>query len=325
MASESENPKGYSDTDTEKASAPNHNVATKLDHTQANAKPPYSAFSSGRQRLVLGIVTAAGFFGPLAGGIYLPALPTLQHAFSTSTTAINATVSVFMGVLAVAVCPNHNVPRIITKITLCQVNPARLDTLAKYLLTGRVASILGFSSRLRWPQAALHDLAHNIHRRKHPLSSGSARSSCSVHPEDRARFRCRQRPIFRRRHGGRHHGAQETSVVDVDRAARPAAGTCAGAATWRCYHRKCKLAVDIWISRYDIPVHSFAFPRKNPSLTKLLCIISDYLFRCICDTAVLSSRNPEIGRWEWQCLQRYPLDHEAKMATGPCGRPGEIS
>jgi hypothetical protein len=68
-------------------------------------RPPYTAFSVGRRRFILGIITAAGFFGPLAGGIYLPALPILQKAFNTSATAINATVSVFMGVLAVAVCP----------------------------------------------------------------------------------------------------------------------------------------------------------------------------------------------------------------------------
>ena len=68
------------------------------------AKPsPYSALSPGRRRLILYIVTAAGFFGPLAGNIYLPALPTLQTAFHTSATTINATVSVFMGVLGVAV------------------------------------------------------------------------------------------------------------------------------------------------------------------------------------------------------------------------------
>ena len=70
-------------------------------------KPPYSALSRGRRRFILGIVTAAGFFGPLAGGIYLPALPALRHAFHTSATAINATVSVFMGVLAVAVRRTH--------------------------------------------------------------------------------------------------------------------------------------------------------------------------------------------------------------------------
>ncbi|MCJ1257911.1 Dityrosine transporter 1, partial [Lignoscripta atroalba] len=65
-------------------------------------RPPYSALSPNRQRFILGIVTAAGFFGPLAGNIYLPALPALQLAFHTSATTINATVSAFMGVLAVA-------------------------------------------------------------------------------------------------------------------------------------------------------------------------------------------------------------------------------
>jgi uncharacterized membrane protein YidH (DUF202 family) len=65
---------------------------------------PHSVFSTSRRRLALTIVTVAGFFGPLAAGIYLPALPILQREFSTSTTTINATVSVFMVVLAVAVC-----------------------------------------------------------------------------------------------------------------------------------------------------------------------------------------------------------------------------
>ncbi|KAF2848075.1 MFS general substrate transporter [Plenodomus tracheiphilus IPT5] len=63
---------------------------------------PYSVFSVSRRRLTLTIVTIAGFFGPLAAGIYLPALPILQREFKTSVTTINATVSVFMAVLAVA-------------------------------------------------------------------------------------------------------------------------------------------------------------------------------------------------------------------------------
>ncbi|KAL8918831.1 MAG: hypothetical protein Q9172_005245 [Xanthocarpia lactea] len=87
----------------EKAATPANNGDTaKLGKAQPGSRPPYSAFSPGRRRLILGIVTAAGFFGPLAGGIYLPALPTLQRTFNSSVTVINATVSVFMGVLAVA-------------------------------------------------------------------------------------------------------------------------------------------------------------------------------------------------------------------------------
>ena len=63
----------------------------------------YSAFSPARRRLTLSIVTIAGFFGPLAAGIYLPALPILQRVFDTSAATINGTVSIFMAVLAVAV------------------------------------------------------------------------------------------------------------------------------------------------------------------------------------------------------------------------------
>lgn len=84
----------------EKGSTPNGNIPSKPG--PPSGPPQYTAFGLGRQRLILGIVTAAGFFGPLAAGIYLPALPTLQDAFNASATAINATVSVFMGVLAVA-------------------------------------------------------------------------------------------------------------------------------------------------------------------------------------------------------------------------------
>ncbi|EAQ88648.1 hypothetical protein CHGG_05267 [Chaetomium globosum CBS 148.51] len=58
--------------------------------------PPYSAFLLWRRRFILIIITVAGFFGPLAGGIYLPALPGLEHEFQASATAINISVSVFM-------------------------------------------------------------------------------------------------------------------------------------------------------------------------------------------------------------------------------------
>lgn len=40
-------------------------------------KPPYCALSPHRRRFILGVVTVAGFFGPFAGNIYLPALPVL--------------------------------------------------------------------------------------------------------------------------------------------------------------------------------------------------------------------------------------------------------
>ena len=65
--------------------------------------PPYSGFSPGRRRFILAVTTTAGFFGPLAGGIYLPALPVLKQDFKVSGTAINASVSVFMAMFAVGV------------------------------------------------------------------------------------------------------------------------------------------------------------------------------------------------------------------------------
>ncbi|KAI5361770.1 putative major facilitator superfamily, MFS transporter superfamily [Septoria linicola] len=65
-------------------------------------KVPYCAYSSNRRRSILAIVTVAGCFGPLAGNIYLPALPVLQRAFDVGPTAMNATVSLFMIVFAFA-------------------------------------------------------------------------------------------------------------------------------------------------------------------------------------------------------------------------------
>ncbi|KAI2323325.1 Dityrosine transporter 1, partial [Ophidiomyces ophidiicola] len=64
--------------------------------------PPYTAFPPARRHFILAVVTVAGFLGPLAGNIYLPALPVLARHFGVSASAINATVSVFMVVFAFA-------------------------------------------------------------------------------------------------------------------------------------------------------------------------------------------------------------------------------
>lgn len=104
MAGDLEKPELVAGSEASKAAGLEANPAAAAPPKgPPGARPAYSALSVGRRRFILWIVTAAGFFGPLAGGIYLPALPTLQNAFHTSATAINATVSVFMGVLAVAV------------------------------------------------------------------------------------------------------------------------------------------------------------------------------------------------------------------------------
>lgn len=84
----------------------------QADPEKGAASPPaaYSSFPPWRRRFILIVVTIAGFFGPLAGGIYLPALPVLENEFRASATAINVTVSVFMLTFAFGVsldCPGR--------------------------------------------------------------------------------------------------------------------------------------------------------------------------------------------------------------------------
>ena len=70
------------------------------------AKPAvqaYSAFTPARRRTILALVTIAGFLGPLAGNIYLPALPRLSDVFGVGITEINVSVTVFMAVFAFGV------------------------------------------------------------------------------------------------------------------------------------------------------------------------------------------------------------------------------
>jgi hypothetical protein len=73
------------------------------DALPAPPAPPYSAFSINRRRFILGVITAAGFFGPLCGAVYLPSLKLFQTIFKTSETAVNGTVSMYMVVFAIAV------------------------------------------------------------------------------------------------------------------------------------------------------------------------------------------------------------------------------
>lgn len=64
--------------------------------------PPYSAFSHSRQWCIVLIVTAAGFFSPLTGAVYLPSLVLFETVFKTSSTVINASVSVYWAVFGIA-------------------------------------------------------------------------------------------------------------------------------------------------------------------------------------------------------------------------------
>ena len=79
-----------------------HISEEKENEDNGNVPSPYCGFSAGRRRFIVGIVSAAGFLGPLAGGIYLPALPVLAEEFGVGSMAINATVSVFMAICAFA-------------------------------------------------------------------------------------------------------------------------------------------------------------------------------------------------------------------------------
>ena len=64
--------------------------------------PPYSAFSHSRQWFIVLIVTAAGFFSPLTGAVYLPSLILFETVFHTSSAIINASVSVYWAVFGIA-------------------------------------------------------------------------------------------------------------------------------------------------------------------------------------------------------------------------------
>jgi hypothetical protein len=78
-------------------------ILNSIENEERSGEPPYSAFSINRRRFILGVVTAAGFFGPLCGAVYLPSLTLFEDIYNVSSTVMNATVSVYMAVFAVAV------------------------------------------------------------------------------------------------------------------------------------------------------------------------------------------------------------------------------
>ncbi len=78
-------------------------VALTAEKVTALPPVPYSAFSLNRRRFILGVVTAAGFFGPLCGAIYLPSLPVLKDVYKVSETVMTGSVSIYLFVFAIAV------------------------------------------------------------------------------------------------------------------------------------------------------------------------------------------------------------------------------
>lgn len=101
------------ETQTVIASSPDLSSKTpvqKVCEQPAQPKPAYTAISQSRRRFILGIVTVAGIFGPLAGNIYLPALPVMARQFHKTETEINVTVTVFMVVFAFGVSLSSVLP-----------------------------------------------------------------------------------------------------------------------------------------------------------------------------------------------------------------------
>ncbi|QLG74943.1 hypothetical protein HG535_0H02700 [Zygotorulaspora mrakii] len=63
--------------------------------------PPYTCYSRWQIAVIFSVIVFIGFLGPMAGNIYIPALPLLQTEFNVGTTTINSTVSVFMAVFSI--------------------------------------------------------------------------------------------------------------------------------------------------------------------------------------------------------------------------------
>ncbi|KAF2108935.1 major facilitator superfamily domain-containing protein [Lophiotrema nucula] len=64
--------------------------------------PPYTAFTPGRQLLIILIATAAGFFSPVCGAVYLPSLKLFEKIFNTTSGVINGSVSIYWAVFGIA-------------------------------------------------------------------------------------------------------------------------------------------------------------------------------------------------------------------------------
>jgi len=105
------------------ASTPSGHLSSKTpveevrEQLPAQPKPVYTALSLSRRRFILGIITVAGIFGPLAGNIYLPALPIIGRQFHRTEAEINITVTVFMIVFAfgVSLCRGLGISTCVSK------------------------------------------------------------------------------------------------------------------------------------------------------------------------------------------------------------------
>jgi hypothetical protein len=178
----------------------------------------YSAFSPARRRLTLAIVMIAGFFGPLAAGVYLPALPILQREFDTSATTINATVSIFMAVLAIGVSDS------VTWIIISQSLKPNVDA--------HLATLLGCLCRLWRSSPTVPDFSSHLSGGKYPSGRTAGQPCCSLHLAVGSRVWSSKCALAGKRDSGRYHPAQRSGFGHVVgtpwSAVRPCIRTIAG-------------------------------------------------------------------------------------------------
>lgn len=85
-----------------RSATPIEKVAENLELDEISlVEPPYTCYNGRQILIIFSIIIFIGFLGPMAGNIYIPALPLLQKEFNVGTTTINSTVSVFMAVFSI--------------------------------------------------------------------------------------------------------------------------------------------------------------------------------------------------------------------------------
>ncbi|GAV55313.1 hypothetical protein ZYGR_0AS06370 [Zygosaccharomyces rouxii] len=137
---------------------------------------PYTCFTWYQKMVIFAIVIFIGFLGPMAGNIYIPALPLLQQKFDVGSTTINSSVSAFMAVFSVgplfwgmfADSTGRKFLYIISLLLLIIVNvllaavPANIGAL--YVL--RVFQAFGSSSAISLGTGTVTDITSPKHRGK---------------------------------------------------------------------------------------------------------------------------------------------------------------
>ncbi|SMN19590.1 similar to Saccharomyces cerevisiae YBR180W DTR1 Putative dityrosine transporter, required for spore wall synthesis [Maudiozyma saulgeensis] len=156
--------------------SPGKDSTVELGYTLSLHDIPYSCFTKWQVFTIFFIVIFIGFLGPMSGNIYIPALPLLQEEFKVSTTVINSTVSVFMGVFAIgplfwgafADLGGRKILYMISILIMVIVNIllASMPTNIVSLYILRVAQAFGSSSVMSLGAGTVTDLTKPTHRGK---------------------------------------------------------------------------------------------------------------------------------------------------------------